>query len=1779
MTTSSLSGTGIAAVATTAPRNSNPKGRIRRLFFVLAAALSAGLAGAQTTQTVFSENMGTPSGTTAIAANTFQNTGLTFSGTGDVRITSASSGYTGASGGGNVFIAQTIGVNFVISNINTSSFTSIGLTFGLNKSGGAGTPADLVVEYSTDGTNYSPLTYTTSGGAVWSLKTAVGTIPSSSTLSLRFRQAAATQNYRVDDVKLTGIPNTPTTTSISPTSVNAGGSAFTITVNGTNFIKGTANSTNLPTGTASSVVTYGGTPATTTFLSSTQLSATIPSGAINAGGTVNIGVSTNGAAAASNTQPLTVTTQPSATTGTASLTNGSGTVTLNGTVNAATASTTVSFDFGLTNTYGSNVAASPSPVTGSTNTAVTANLTGILDPNVTYHFRVVASNSGGSAEGSDVTFVSPAATPSAPTVNNATVTSMDVTLNSDANPGSTEYAILETTSNQYVQANGALGASPAWATMGTWGTKTVTGLAGNTQYTFVVIARNSTGTTTASSSSASATTVNGNSISINGASFAASYCNASSHIFDVSFTAGGTFNGTFKVQISDASGVFPSNTTDNIIGTGAGSPISVTIPSGYAAGTGYRFRVLNDNPEFYGTDNGNDVAIVAAVTPSVSIATNPGTTICSGTSVTFTATPTNGGTPTYAWTKNGSPVGTNSNTYTDAALADGDVIMVTMTSSITCVTANGVSDQATMTVNTTPAPPAPTVTNGCGNASLTAIADPGAPLAYYWQGTTNGGTATDAPATSNYTVTVAGTYYVRAFNSSTGCWSTTSPSAVVSAANIIAAPAITVQPSSLAVYLSGPATFMAASSGAVTNGRVWQVSDDGGNSWNNVTAGGGISTTYGTTSYLAINSVSAGMLANQYRLQVTGNSPCGNIESSVVSFSSTSPAQAVIFNETVGTTAGGGTAVASYNGYSNGIGLAFSSTTTNKTDARTSQSSLGYANVSGSSGFFMGTAGAFQRDLIISNINTSNYNNIVLMFGVYRSNLSATFTIDVSTDGTNWTPLTFSYPASTSTWTPIIASGTIPSTSNLRIRFTKDGNGDIRLDDIRLAGYFSDPTTTSISPSSAFVGDATFTLTVNGTNFQSGASVVTWNGLALTTTYVSSIKLTATVPASLLTSAGTRQVAVTTAGAQNQSNNQTFTIEPRSITLNSISGNSFCNGSANALTVGFTPVGTFNGSYFVQLSDASGNFPNNTTDNIISSGSNGSPIVASIPQGTPAGTYRVRVLNTNPELFSNASGNITIDQSGSATLSYPGSPYCTSTGTGTVFFSGTNGGTFSATPAGLVIDANSGAIDIAASASGTYTVTYSFAGGTACASTASTQVSIRPATLLEPVGNQVYCTGVATTPINFSGAAGVTYSWANTNSSIGLASSGTGNIPSFTAANAGNSVAYATISVLPQGGTGCTAKIMSFRIAVNPMPTVNTPANQVLCAGASTSPVNFTGALAGTTYSWTSNNTAIGYSASGTGNIPSFVTQNNTGVLQTATFTVTPYAGSCAGNPATFTIAVSPAAGTINYAGSPYCQVGPATVTHRGSAGGTYTSTAGLSLNAATGSVNLGASTPGTYTVTYTVAASGGCSATATAQITINPQATVNNIPNQEYCDGVATAPIAFSGTATSYNWSNDNTAIGLAASGSGTSLPSFTTVNAGPGSQYAYVTVVPQGNGSNICTASKGVKFRIRVNFCPPITQPGDTNGGDATARTSSSITLSPNPASGQVTVQYKGTESGPFSLQVLNSQGAPATRAQSFSGTTATVDLSTLRPGVYMLQLVNTRSGATVQKQLIKL
>ncbi len=140
---------------------------------------------------------------------------------------------------------------------------------------------------------------------------------------------------------------------------------------------------------------------------------------------------------------------------------------------------------------------------------------------------------------------------------------------------------------------------------------------------------------------------------------------------------------------------------------------------------------------------GNAVDFYVIVNPylptsvSIVVSSNP---VCSGTSVTYTATPSNGGTtPHYQWKVNGSIAGTNSPNFTYIP-ADNDLVSCVLTSSEVCATGNPASSNAiTINVNSN-LPVSVTVSASsnpvCSGTTVTYNATPtngGLTPAYLWK--------------------------------------------------------------------------------------------------------------------------------------------------------------------------------------------------------------------------------------------------------------------------------------------------------------------------------------------------------------------------------------------------------------------------------------------------------------------------------------------------------------------------------------------------------------------------------------------------------------------------------------------------------------------------------------------------------------------------------------------------------------------------------------------------------------------------------------------------------------------------------------------------------------------------------------------------------------------------------------------------------------------------------------------------------------------------------------
>jgi gliding motility-associated-like protein len=99
----------------------------------------------------------------------------------------------------------------------------------------------------------------------------------------------------------------------------------------------------------------------------------------------------------------------------------------------------------------------------------------------------------------------------------------------------------------------------------------------------------------------------------------------------------------------------------------------------------------------------NAVIIYPMGGSSVSIAASSGN-ICSGDTVLFVATPSNGGpAPSYQWRVNSKTTGTNSDKLSIHSLADGDSVNCILSSSLDCVSPVPAQDTIVMTVRPVPA--------------------------------------------------------------------------------------------------------------------------------------------------------------------------------------------------------------------------------------------------------------------------------------------------------------------------------------------------------------------------------------------------------------------------------------------------------------------------------------------------------------------------------------------------------------------------------------------------------------------------------------------------------------------------------------------------------------------------------------------------------------------------------------------------------------------------------------------------------------------------------------------------------------------------------------------------------------------------------------------------------------------------------------------------------------------------------------------------------------------
>jgi autotransporter-associated beta strand protein len=1169
--------------------------------------------------------------------------------------------------------------------------------------------------------------------------------------------------------------------------------------------------------------------------------------------------------------------------------------------------------------------------------------------------------------------------------------------------------------------------------------------------------------------------------------------------------------------------------------------------------------------------------------------------VCEGTSVTYTATPTNGGTtPTYQWKVNGTNAGTNSATYVYTPI-NSDAVTCVLTSNANCATGSPATSNS-LTMSVTLAPVATfsyTGTPYCSNGLNPTPTFSGSGVAGTFSSTAGLVFISTATGQVNLAASTPGTYTVtNTINASGGCSSTfatssititTLPAAIISYTGIpfcksLAADQLVTRTGTTGgAYTASPAGLtINGSTGAITPGTstagaytvTYTIAAANGCSAVTATTsvtitavptaivsyagspfcssintpqavtltGTGAYTggTYSSTAGLSINSSTGAITpntstTNTYTVTYTipASLGCPAVPATVLVTVTSAPVATFGYSGTPycsngtnpsPTFSGGGAAGT----FSSTAGLVFVSTSTGQVNlAASTPGTYTVTNTINASGGCLGTSAtgsititalptatisyagtpfckSLAADQLVTLSGTGAYTGGAYSSGAGLSLNSGTGAINpgASTAGTY-----------TVTYTIAAADGCGVVTATTSVTITAVPTATI--------SYAGTPFCKSLVTGQAVTLSGTGAYTGGVYSSTAGLTINSSTGAITPGTSTAGIyTVTYTIPSS----GGCASVPVTTS----------VTITTLPVATFSYTGTPYCSNAAN-------PLPTFSGG------GVAGVFSSTAGLNFVST-STGEVNLTSSTKGT---TYTVTntIAAAGGCSLVSSTGSIRITALPAATISYAGTPFCKSVSLAqSITRTGTTGGTYTASPAGLSISSSSGAITPSLSTAGAYTVTYSIAATGGCSVvTATTSVTITavPTATISYSGTP-FCkslgTGQAVTISGTGAYTGGTYS-----STAGLTiNSSSGAITPGTSTAGTYSVTY----TIPASG-GCAAVPATTSVTITAVPTATisyagTPFCKSLGTGQAVT-LSGTAAYTGGAYSSTAGLTID----SGTGAITPGTSTPGT---YTVTYTI-PSSGGCAAVPATTSVTITavPTA-TISYAGTPFCtSVGTAQpVTLSGTAaytGGSYSSTAGLTINSVTGAITPGTSTAGIYTVTYTIPASGGCAtvpATTSVTITALPNATIS-YAGTPFCKSLGTVqPVTLSGTA-AYTGGSFSSTAGL-------------TIDPGTGA------ITPGSSTAGVYT----------ITYTIP------ASGGCATVPATTSVTITAVPTA---TISYSGT---PFCNSVATGQpvtlsgtaaymgGAfSSTAGLSISSSTGAITPGTSTPGNYTVTYTIPASG----------
>ena len=516
---------------------------------------------------------------------------------------------------------------------------------------------------------------------------------------------------------------------------------------------------------------------------------------------------------------------------------------------------------------------------------------------------------------------------------------------------------------------------------------------------------------------------------------------------------------------------------------------------------------------------------------------------------------------------------------------------------------------------------------------------------------------------------------------------------------------------------------------------------------------------------------------------------------------------------------------------------------------------------------------------------------------------------------------------------------------------------------------------------------------------------------------------------------------------------------------------------------------------------------------------------------TPGGTFAFNPLPGGGTTINASTGEISNEVVGTTyTVQYTTNANCANVSTQTVFVNtsddpqfttgnycsgGTNTVTGIATPGGTftfngtlpaTIDASTGVISNGVAGT-TYQITYTTPVGVCQSVSAPVSVTVNTTPTISAVSNQTVCDGANFTAINFAGTGAPTFNWTNTNNTIGLASSGSGNIAAFAGdgTSLGGSAVTGTVTVTPVTGT-CSGTQINFTLTVNALPDVDAGSDQTVCTGTA---VTLSGGGAAS-YVWDN----------GVTNSVAF-----TPAIGSVVYTVTGTGANLCTNTDAVTVTVT-SADVATFASTNICAGDINIISGVVTTGGTFTydGTDGSSINASTGVITNGVAGT-TYNITYTTPA-GPCQSVSTpVAVTVfaNPAA---------------------AGAVTNDDGST-NGAIDVTITGG--SAPYITAWDHGPSSEDltglaagSYGVTVTDANG---CSAYQSFTVISVVGV--------DTNPLNA------ALSIYPNPTNGMITVTLEGD----FNIVVQDARGRVV--MQQSGNNNMNIDLYSLESAVYFISV----------------